>query len=193
MRVKRPDCHRADFTSTPPQKVFLLLFKANQQPLMGNSKMLCQTSTNGCRLPSAPLECWHRVQQNQKVLRHKRHTMNPGPGSWLQKHFADCGPSVPEQEDSPLCCRGLVPPNSLFQHFFTGDRSQKVSLPPGSPPMIDTHLLLLCSGANTGYYLTYFQWLFPLLNTPALKKVMTDDASSQHEINRWADILMLRM
>lgn len=104
--------------------------------------MLCQTSIKGCCPSLAALESWHWVRQNKKklklgeTLRHKRDTMNPGLWSWLQKHFADCSPSVPEEEDSPLCCRRLVPPISLFQQFFTRDGSLKELLPPGLSPWL---------------------------------------------------------
>lgn len=138
------------------------LLEANHEPLMGN-KMLRQTSIKGCCPSLASLESWHWVPQNKikklklgETLRHKRDTMNPGLWSWLQNHFADCSPSVPEQEDRPLCCRRLVPPISLFQQFFTGDGSLKVLLPPGLAPVIDANLLFQWSAANAGYHLTYF-------------------------------------
>lgn len=63
LHLKSPECHRPDVsillgvrcTKTKQQAFF---FKANHEALMGDCKVLCQTSTNGGRLSLAPLKCW---------------------------------------------------------------------------------------------------------------------------------------
>lgn len=110
---------------------------------MGNCKMLCQTSTNGRRPSLAPLKCLHEFNKIKKKKKsksgaeplraQKTHNESSALVLAVERHFADCVPRVPEQEDSPLCCRSLGPLNSLFQRFFTGDRSREVLLLPGLP------------------------------------------------------------
>lgn len=117
-------------------------FKASHEPLMGNCKMLCQTSTNGRCLSLAPLKCCHWVGGIKKLKRGRGskstkdkqwNNESSAPVLAVEGHFADCVPWVPVQEDRPLCCRSLVPLNSLFQLFFAEDRSQEALPLPGLP------------------------------------------------------------
>lgn len=64
-------------------------FKASHEPLMGNCKMLCQTSTNGRCLSLAPLKCCHWVGGIKKLKR-GRGSKSTKDKQWIQCSGPGC-------------------------------------------------------------------------------------------------------
>lgn len=179
------------------QKVFFLL-KANHEPLMGNIKMLCQTSTNGCFLSLAPLECWHWVQQNKKV--------KAGGGSEAQKAHNESRTLVLATEAlcwlQPLSARAggqsfvlQKPCHQIpcFSNSLWGQIPKDVASSWALPPWLTSTFCSYVMGQMQNIIWPISNDSFHFLKHLTWRK--GDDRrlrQPEHVINRWADVLMLK-
>lgn len=130
-------------------------FKASHEPLMGNCKMLCQTSTNGRCLSLAPLKCCHWVGGIKKLKR-GRGSKSTKDKQWIQCSGPGCRGALcwlcPLSASAEVLCHWIP----CFSYSLLRTDPKRCCLSLGSPAVTDVHLLFPCAGANMGLYLTHF-------------------------------------
>lgn len=142
---------------------------------MGNRKMLRQTSTNGCRLPLAPLDCWHRVQQNKKVKAVGR-LWGTKDTQWVQDsglgYRSTLLTAVPQCQSrrTVLCvAEALCHQTPCFSNSFLGTDPKRCYSPPGlsshdwHPPSVPVQTQDI---------------IWPISNDSCPQKVMAEEDSS---------------